>query len=303
MEPHEYYCLRCKQKVLHVDMHKMREHAGLSDYSFILTMEQYRQQLSLDATGNPLKGKYLWFYGDDPARDKDFQGIVIEGLQSRKSGRWLPRLRDIYRFQHKNYLETLEFLANNLFKKMPPALYTVDASNNPAYAELLERKLGTNRVVPLKFGNSGTTNTKYDLKVIGKQYIKLGYEFPDPDYLLRERKITPEKAGLLRILKEEALREMAVLTESDRISFQHPLGKNNDMVHAWEMSLKGVMEYQKKNFGVSFEATIPMHGASRESAITETPIQRAQDGLMGRLKSLGVNIKTFQIDMPDNSQN
>lgn len=296
------YCNRCNAPVHNLDVHKIANHPGLKDYSFIISMEEHRNKLA-GQDGKSLAGKYLWFYGDDPARDRDFHGIVINGLPARKTDKWLPRLRDVFRFQNRNYIETLEFLAKDLFKKMPPTRYTVDASNNPAYAELLERKLGTNKLVPLKFGNSGTTNTKYDLKVIGKQYIKLGYEFPDPDYLLRQRMVTPDKADLLRILKDEALREMAILTESDRISFEHPLGKHNDMVHAWEMSLKGVMEYQKNNFGVSFQAISMMHGASHETAATETPIQRAEAGLMGRLKSLGVNIKEFRIDMPDSSQN
>ena len=297
-----HYCTRCKRPVQNPETHKITDHAGLKDYSFIITMEEFRQQLTTGPDGKPLVGKYLYFYGDDPARDRDYHGIVINALPARKSDKWLPRLRDLYRFQNRNYIETLEFLANNLFKKMPPAIYTVDASNNPAYAELLERKLGK-RLHPLKFGNSGTTNTKYDLKVIMKQYIKLGYEFPDPDYLLRQRMVTPEKADLLRILKDEALREMAVLTESDRISFEHPLGKHNDMIHAEEMSLKGVMEYQKGNFGISFQAISMMHGASHETAATETPIQRAEAGLMGRLNSLGLNIKNFKIEMPDSSQN
>lgn len=297
-----HYCKRCAKPVQNTDIHKIREHPGLKDYSFIITMEEYRQTLATGPDGKA-PTKYLWFYGDDPARDKDYHGIVINALPARKTDKWLPKLRDLYRFQNKNYLETLEFLANNLFKKMPPTIYTVDASNNPAYAELLERKIGTNRLHPLKFGNSGTTNTKYDLKVISKQYMKLGYEYPDPDYLLRNRMITAEKADLLRILKDEALREMAVLTESDRISFEHPLGKHNDMIHAQEMSLKGVMEYQKNNFGVSFNATTMMHGSSYETAATETPIQRAEAGLMGRLKTLGVNIKGFKIEMPDSSQN
>lgn len=298
-----HYCTRCKKPVQQIDIHKIREHPGLPNYSFIVTMEEYRQQLATGPDGRPIMGKYLYFYGDDPARDRDFHGIVINALPARKTDRWLPRLRDLYRFQNRNYLETLEFLAKDLFKKMPPTRYTVDASNNPAYAELLETKLGTNKVVPLKFGNSGTTNTKYDLKVISKQYMKLGYEYPDPDYLLRNRLVTPEKAELIRILKDEALREMAILTESDRISFEHPLGKHNDMIHAQEMSLKGVMEYQKNNFGIAFQSISMMHGASRETAVTETPIQRAEAGLMGRLKSLGVNVKGFRIDMPDSSQN
>jgi len=43
--------------------------------------------------------------------------------------------------------------------------------------------------------------------------------------------------------------EQVEYTPSGRITFNEPVGKHNDLVHGWELSLKGVMEFQQKNLG------------------------------------------------------
>lgn len=45
------------------------------------------------------------------------------------------------------------------------------------------------------------------------------------------------------------LHEQVKYTNNDRVTFDHPAGKHNDMVHGWELSLEAVMEFQKRNLG------------------------------------------------------
>jgi hypothetical protein len=255
-EPAKFYCIKCTRPVKYIQVHINKEHYDPNDISFIVTTAQQKilqTQQSNQYSPIPTKG-ILWFYGDDPAKDKDWHVITIHGLQSVKpsGGVWMPQLRDIYRFKRKEYLETLSLLTGNIFRKFPPTIYAVDQSRDPTYTEILLKRLGKQRMMPVKFGNSGSTNTKLDLKLIGRGYIKTGYEFPDADLLLRKKLVTPEKADTIRNLKEEMMREMITSTASDRISFDHPPNKNNDSVHSWELSLKAVMEYQKNRLGDGF---------------------------------------------------
>lgn len=194
--------------------------------------------------------RYLWFPGIDPARDRDYLTVVINGLPATRSSPWLPALRDIYRYKKKSLTGVLQWLVNDLFKKFPPTIGYVDETHDPTFAEVLVQRF-PNRLNPLRFGNAGATNTKLDLKLIGRDMLSNGYTFPDVGALLRENRIAADKAYLVTELKEEALREVTKLTTNDRITFDHPEGKHNDLVHAWEMSLKAVVEFQKKK-GMGF---------------------------------------------------
>ncbi len=45
------------------------------------------------------------------------------------------------------------------------------------------------------------------------------------------------------------MHEQVEHTKNDRVTFNHPIGKHNDTVHGWELSLDAVMEFQQKNLG------------------------------------------------------
>ncbi len=81
-----------------------------------------------------------------------------------------------------------------------------------------------------------------------------GYQWPDDSLI--EKKM-PRFAKLIRILKKEMVHEQVEYTNNGRITFNEPSNKHNDLVHGWELSLKGVMEFQQKNLG--YELRKPQH--------------------------------------------
>lgn len=202
--------------------------------------------------------KAIWFYGNDPARDADYHTVVINGLFPRNPNEpeWNPMLRDLFRFKKTDYLDVLEWLFNDLFKKMPPYRFVTDATRDPTFAELIVRKLGAHKAEPYKF----TIDSKLHLMTINRQYYKQGYALPDVEMLERENRITPEKAYLIRELKTESLREQ-MRPIGDKISFSDG-GKHNDLLHAQAMSLKGVFDYQRRaGIGASSQSSLFGMGA------------------------------------------
>lgn len=189
--------------------------------------------------------KIRWFYGNDPARDRDYHTIVINGLKPKtKGGFQVPLFRDVYRFKGKDYLEVLNFLFRNLFPRMPPTRFAVDASRDPTWAELITRKLGEEKTINYKF----TIDSKLHLMTVMKNYLLAGYTFPDVDMLIREGRITQDKAQMVREMKQEALREQMRPTSGDKISFSDG-GKHNDLLHGEALSLEGVFQYQRGTSG------------------------------------------------------
>lgn len=188
-----------------------------------------------------LADQIKWFYGNDPARDGDYHTIVINGLKPKPiTGEpWLPFMRDIYRYRGKDYLDVLNFLFKTLFVKMPPTRYAVDATRDPTWAELIKRKLGEVKTIEYTF----TINSKLHLMTTMKNYLVAGYTLPDVDFMVREGKITADKAQMIRELKQEALREQMKPTSGDKISFSDG-GKHNDLLHGEALSLEAVFQYQ-----------------------------------------------------------
>ena len=185
----------------------------------------------------------LYFYGNDPARDQDYHSLVIHGLDTSLPNP-IPMLKDVYRFKGRNYLEFFSWMFTKVFKKMPVCKFYTDATRDPTFAELITNKLGSHTVNSFKF----TQDSKLKLKLTTRQYLTQGYKFPDVDRLLRENRITADKAFLIREIKGEALREQMKPTSGDRVSFDHG-GAHNDLLHGFELSLQGVMDYQKHGFG------------------------------------------------------
>lgn len=192
-----------------------------------------------------LVNKTVWFYGNDPARERDYHTIVINGLPPQlRGGTQLPMLRDIYRFRGKDYLEVLNFLFNNLFKKYPPMRYAVDYSRDPTWAELIRKKLGEEKTIEYKF----TIDSKLHLMTIWRNYLLAGYTLPDVENMVRNNTISADKAQMIRELKQESLREQLKPSLGDKISFSDG-GKHNDLLHGQALSLKAVYEYTKNHSG------------------------------------------------------
>jgi hypothetical protein len=209
-------------------------------------------------SNKPLQSNKIFglFHGIDPATKNDYYTDVIHVLYEKPKSiahkdasefNWNPFLVKIARIKQKN-LDPNEILDMQIriFNRYPPTYVTIDATREEFLSAALIRKYGQSRIKALKFSNSGTSNTKFGLKQLGYAYIKGGYEWPD---IYRLEKTHPRYAKLIRILKKEMMSEQVEYTENGRITFNHPIGKHNDLVHAWEMSLDAVMQFQKKNLG------------------------------------------------------
>lgn len=187
-----------------------------------------------------------WFHGIDQAQSQDFMTIYIQGLDVKpesESIKWIPRLKDVYRFHHDDYEQVFKWYARDIASKYPPARIVIDTTNNTMMGDSMKNRFGERTVDAQRFQNVGQSNTKYMLKQVGLDYLKMGYSFPDPEDIT-----DVEKSEIIRELKEQMLRELTKLTPSGRITFDHPSGRKNDNVHGWELSLKGVMDYQKGRF-------------------------------------------------------
>jgi len=195
-----------------------------------------------------------FFHGIDPATQNDYYTDIVHVLTEKPKlnpakledrFRWLPFICGILRLRKMDPNEMID-MQIRMFNKFPPMLAEVDITREDFYTNALIRKYGESKIIGVRFGNTGATNTKYQLKQVGYSYINAGYQWPDDTQI---EKTQPKTAKLLRILKKEMMHEQVKYTPSGRVTFEHPIGKHNDMTHGWELSLKGVMDYQQKNLG------------------------------------------------------
>jgi hypothetical protein len=72
-----------------------------------------------------------YIYGEDPASQADFFGIVIHEQPSATSEipKPLPILKDIYKLNHTSFDKIIEFHTKILFRKFPPSLMVFDYTN------------------------------------------------------------------------------------------------------------------------------------------------------------------------------
>lgn len=196
----------------------------------------------------------FFFHGIDPATKGDYYADVVHFLPLKPNARksnydpysWRPFMVDIMRLRKRPPMQIVD-LQIKQFNKFPPTRAVIDSSREDFLSAALVKRYGPTTVLPVKFGNVGTVNTKFKLKQIGYAYINAGYEWPDTNKLQSR---FPRYAKLIKILKKEMMREIVTFTDTDRVTSKHPLGKHNDLVHGWEMSLQAVMEYQAPLLGV-----------------------------------------------------
>lgn len=195
-----------------------------------------------------------FFHGIDVASQNDYYVDTIHVLTSKpkilptapfERPIWIPFLAHIFRTHHRPPDEIID-IQIKLFNKFPPTIVKIDTSREDFLTNALVRKYGETTIIPVKFTNSGNSNTKFQLKQRGYSYLNAGYEWPDTNIL---EKTHPKFAKLIKILKKEMLHEQVKYTNNDRVTFDHPAGKHNDLVHGWELSLDAVMEFQQRNLG------------------------------------------------------
>ncbi len=200
---------------------------------------------------NPVVG---FFHGIDPATKGDYYTDIVHVLTQKPQRlneedltqyKWLPFLCGIMRLKNRDPNEIID-LQIKMFNKFPPMRAKIDASREDFLTNALVRKYGETTILPVKFLNTGASNTKFHLKQIGYSYLNAGYQWPNEFEI---EKTSPKFAKLLRILKKEMMHEQVETTDSGRVTFKHPIGKHNDMVHGWELSLDAVMTFQQKNLG------------------------------------------------------
>lgn len=194
-----------------------------------------------------------FFHGIDLATQNDYYTDVIHVLPEKpqleneagKRYTWNPFLCGIMRLKKMEPNEMIDTQIKT-FNKFPPFNAQIDSSREEFLANAMLKKYGESIITPVKFLNQGATNIKFDLKQIGYSYLHAGYQWPDD---IKIEKIHPRLAKLIRILKKEMIHEQVQYTQTGRLTFNEPIGKHNDLVHGWELSLKGVMEFQEKNLG------------------------------------------------------
>jgi len=201
---------------------------------------------------NPIAG---FFHGIDPATKGDYYTDIVHVLPAKpkqtllqpgQKFKWIPYICHIMRLKKMDPDDIIDQQIK-AFNRFPPMFAKIDTSREDFLANALQRKYGESKILPVKFLNSGASNTKFHLKQVGYSFIQAGYEWPN-DRKLEEMGYS-RFAKLLRILKKEMMHELVTKTDNGRISFGHPSGKHNDMVHGWELSLDAVMEFQQKNLG------------------------------------------------------
>jgi len=179
-----------------------------------------------------------YIYGEDPASQNDFFGIVIHDQPSptRENPKPVPILRDVYKLNHTSFDKIIEFHTKVLFKKFPPNLMVIDYTNERTYTDIMENRFGSSRVTTINF-SSGTSGTKKMLKDDGLSILKQGYQFPNPATMKN-----PKKAELVRDIVEQLKHEEMKLTPSGKESFDHSTGRHNDLAIAWELSIHGCIQ-------------------------------------------------------------
>jgi len=179
-----------------------------------------------------------YIYGEDPASQNDFHVITIHELPEIEIDNQtpLPLLRDIYALNNTSFDKILDFHTDVLFKKFPPFYMVFDYTNERTFTDMMIRDFGDDRVEKVNF-TAGTSGTKKMLKDDGLSILKQGYTFPNPAGIK-----DPVKSELVRELIEQLKHEEMNLTPSGRESFDHPIGRHNDMGIGWELSIHGCIQ-------------------------------------------------------------
>jgi len=114
-----------------------------------------------------------YIYGEDPASQNDFFGIVIHELPEPDLDNQspIPKLKDIYKLNNTSFDKILEFHTDVLFQKFPPYYMVFDYTNERTFTDMMIRDYGEDRVEKINF-SSGISGTKKMLKDDGLSILK-----------------------------------------------------------------------------------------------------------------------------------
>ncbi len=181
-----------------------------------------------------------YVYGCDLASGsgQDFTGIAIHSFAwpEENEPKPLPRLENIFK-EKLTFDQQLALFTQDLFARYPPYYMVFDYTNEKTFTDMMVRDFGKDRVEGIVFG-AGLSGTKKMLKDDGKFILREGYKFPNLNAMTNKT-----KAALVAELIEQLQHEEMILTPSKRESFDHPSGRNNDLAHAWEMSIHGCLKF------------------------------------------------------------
>jgi hypothetical protein len=85
-----------------------------------------------------------YIYGEDPASQNDYHGIVIHELPTPQMDDQtpLPLLKDIYALNNTSFDKILDFHTDVLFKKFPPFYMVFDYTNERTFTDMMIRDFG-----------------------------------------------------------------------------------------------------------------------------------------------------------------
>ena len=102
-----------------------------------------------------------YIYGENPASQNDYFGIVIHEMPSatKEIPKPVPLLRDVYALNHTSFDKIIEFHTRVPFPKFPPRLIVFDYANERTFTDLMDARFGKSRVSKINF-SAGTSGTK-----------------------------------------------------------------------------------------------------------------------------------------------
>jgi hypothetical protein len=194
-----------------------------------------------------------YVYGLDAAETTDYFGIAVHDLnmseyetvrgQKVPKAYRLPKLVTLRAFYNYRYPEVERILLHDLFRRFPPAYLVYDYSNEKSFGERLVERFGKERVELLTFSSA----VKLQLKKDGTTILQMGYKFPRVDNLPYSAKGQPPQMSI-RWLVEELIKQlhneqMFPTKSGNKLTFDHPPGRHNDLAIAWELSVHGCLKF------------------------------------------------------------
>ncbi len=241
-----------------------------------------------------------WFIGLDPAARKNNFGIVVYGLNPKpdrsvpRNGPagigtpptpyWGPFLRDAFDITHFNLTETVQWVQNVIFQAYPPRFCVIDATRDTTVAEEFQNKYGESRCLALKVSNQINYNMFVNAYHVFSERGPGAHAWPVIPKMLDKR-----KRMVFREYKDQLAHERAAYTDSGRISFPKPPGRQNDVSRAGLMALEAVREFQSGRLGNPDD---PVSWGSG-GAPTSTILQRSQISRMAAADAEKIKQEAF----------
>lgn len=183
--------------------------------------------------------------GLDPASRRDYFGIAVHVLIPNDD---VPHLIHLNQYRNERYTTILTMLHEK--DLLPFRNFTnmvVDATGNIAICEALQDRYGENRVIEHIF-TAGEHGTRMHIIEDSIHYMNgegdLKYELPQVDP-------STTFGQMVEILRSQIRKESFVPTPTGILRADHPRGGKNDLLNAWQLSLKGARIKQFRNMSVS----------------------------------------------------